>query len=91
MYKMYVETGTSTYHSSDIRIENNKDGSVTIREKNLKITVLHNEVDMLNYFSSRGWELVGATPIKILAESYTQYVFSKKIRNKEIESKGVGN
>ena len=53
IYKMYVQTGTSSDHLSHMRIENNVDGSVTIREKNLKITVLHNEVDMLNYFSSK--------------------------------------
>ena len=75
--QVYADIGNSQSHSLVKSLVTVSDGVFKIgygKETN----VLSNEVDMLNYFSSNGWEVVRISEVKIMSSIYTQYLFSKE-------------
>jgi len=75
--QVYADIGTSSRHSLVNSLETVSDGVFKIGHGK-ETNVLSNEVDMLNYFSSNGWEVVRIAEIKIMSSIYTQYLFSKE-------------
>ena len=75
--QVYIDIGMSKGHSLKGALEHIADGVIKIGYGS-DVAVLTNEVDMLNYFSSRGWIIESISDLKILSNSYTQYLFSKE-------------
>ena len=73
---VYLDIGKSKKHSLSGSIEEVADGVIKIGFGK-EVAVLSNEVDMVNYFSSKGWEIVKVSELRILNTSYTQYLFKK--------------
>jgi len=74
---VYIDIGTSKNHSLSGALEEVGDGVIKLGFGK-DVAVLRNEVDMLNYFSSRGWIIENVSDLKIISTSYTQYLFSKE-------------
>jgi len=80
IHRLFVDIGTNKTHSLSGKVLNNEsEGSVVITDFSGKSTTLDNEIDMLMYFSSIGWKLMGSTPISILDGKWNQYLFYKEI------------
>jgi hypothetical protein len=55
----------------------NKDGSLVIKETNGSPKTITNEVDLLRYFYSYGWEIMDTQYLALSSVSYVKYIFTK--------------
>jgi hypothetical protein len=75
--QVYADIGTSPKHSLVNSLETVSDGVFKIGYGK-ETVVFSNEVDVLNYFSANGWEVVRISEVKVMSSNYTQYLFSKE-------------
>ena len=75
--QVYADIGTFPSHSLMNSLVTVNDGVFKIGYGK-ETVVLSNEVDMLNYFSTNGWEVVRISEVKVMSSIYTQYLFSKE-------------
>lgn len=81
MSELSIDTGEMFPNSLKGKIVEGEGNSIKVNADDGKILVFHNEVDILNYLSTIGWDLVCANPVTILNKTYVEYLFSSDIKN----------
>ncbi len=74
-----INTGESFPNSLRGIIENGETNDfVRVLKYNGLVLIMRNEVDVINYLSSIGWELKYVNKITVLTKEYSQYIFAVK-------------
>ncbi|MCB0395658.1 MAG: hypothetical protein KDD36_03335 [Flavobacteriales bacterium] len=76
--KLFVGFGEHFPNSMKGVLENGENGTVKLLLPGGKVTVITEDVDILNYLANQGWTLQSALPVKVGDRDETQYIFYKK-------------
>jgi predicted SPOUT superfamily RNA methylase MTH1 len=76
--KLYINIGSSQIHSLKGVFENNKNGTISIKNSDGTTTIIKDEVDFLSIIERYGFKLIEVYSNSILEKSYVNYLFEKR-------------
>ncbi len=76
--KLYLDIGSSKTHSLNGVFENNKNGTITVKNSDGSTILIKDEVDFLPIIERYGFKLIKVYSNSILEKSYINYLFEKK-------------
>lgn len=74
---MYVDIGTSKYHSLKGVLTNGEGNTIIFSDGNGTLSVYNNEVDLLKQLSDIGWEVENKDLIELIGRNYIRYTLVK--------------
>lgn len=76
--KLFIDLGSSQTHSLKNVFENNKNGTISVKNSDGSTTIIKDEVDFLPIIEQYGFKLIEVYSNSILEKSYVNYLFEKK-------------